>query len=138
MFTIGLIIGLVVAGLATGFAMAASISGTAKFWEWDAATWGFFVLGCVIGAALTIATAGAGTAAVASWAAAHGTTAAALTGTWTAFAITSAVGFGIGVAGAMVNGAIIQGGQIATGRRDSFDVKEWGNYVLNHGVIGGA
>ena len=38
----------------------------------------------------------------------------------------------------MVKGALIQGGQIATGRRDSFDWKEWGNYVLNNGVIGGA
>ena len=67
-----------------------------------------------------------------------GLAAAAMKTSWTAYAITSAVGFGVGIVGAAATGAAIQAGQIATGRRDKFDLKEWGNYIVNNGIIGGA
>jgi len=95
-----------------------------------------FVAGAVVGGLLAAATGGASAAATSAW---FGGTAAATAAasTWTSWAITTAVGFGMGIVGAAAEIALVQGGQIAVGARDSWSWSDFGEYVLNVGVIGG-
>ena len=96
------IIGILVGAIVSGFVVAGNVAGTFKFWEWDRLTWGYFFAGAVYGVVLGAAGAFAGPAALA----ATGVKA----GTWSAFAVSSAVNFGMGMAGALAEGMLTAAG----------------------------
>jgi RHS repeat-associated protein len=124
------LIAIIVGALITGFVLAGSIAGTFNPLKWDAKVWGYFFAGAIVGALFGAFAAWAAPAAIAS--------AGVASGSWAAFGITAAITFGVGIAQAMVIGAIKQGGLIDTGKQDSFNVHDWGMGVLMEGVVAGA
>jgi hypothetical protein len=124
------LIAIIVGALITGFVLAGSIAGTFNPLKWDAKVWGYFFAGAIVGALFGAFAAWAAPAAIAS--------AAVASGSWAAFGITAAITFGVGIASAMVIGAIKQGGLIDTGQQTEFNVHDWGMGVLMDGVVAGA